>query len=167
MDKFIAADCGIRQLYARFADAVFRLDGDAFADCFSEDGVWKIAGMEIATRAVIREKFDLLLSTSAKVQIITGTPVLEVGEGEASGRIQLTELVKLKDGGSAITIGTYFDRYVEAGGVWRFSWRHFSLHYRGPIDLSADLVDSPDYGPPPAMPALDAPTLTRRAPDPE
>ncbi len=93
-----------------------------------------------------------------------GQPVLEVGQGVASARVQVTELAKMADGSSAMTLGVYYDRYVEEGGRWRFQWRHFSLHYRGPVDLSGALVESPDYGPPPGMPSADEPTLTRRAP---
>lgn len=164
MTDFVVADSGIRQLHARFMDAVFRKDAEAFADCFAENAEWKIAGMHIRGRTEIGGLFGKLMAICARVQIIAGTPVLEVGQGVATGRMQVTELAKMADGTSAMTLGVYYDRYVEAGGRWRFQWRHFSLHYRGPIDLSAALVDSPDYGPPPAMPGQDEPTLTRRAP---
>jgi len=158
----IAADFGIRQLHARFADAVFRKDADAFAECFALNGEWKIAGMQIRGRDEIRDKFSLLLSPCARVQLLTGTPVLEFGQDEVSGRLQVTELAKMADGSAALTIAVYYDRYVEENGRWRFGWRHFGLHYRGPIEMPADLVPSPDYGSPPGMPGPDEPTLTRR-----
>ena len=164
MTDFLVADCGIRQLHARFIDAVFRKDAEAFADCFAENGEWKIAGMHIRGSAEIGSLFGKLMAICARVQIIVGTPVLEVAQGTAVGRIQITELAKMVDGSSAMTLGVYHDRYVEEAGRWRFQWRHFSLHYRGPTDLSAALVESPDYGPPPGMPGPDEPTLTRRAP---
>lgn len=162
MTDFLLADYGIRQLHAHFNDAVRRKDAAAFADCFAEDAEWKIAGMRIRGRAEIRDKFALLLGPCARVQILSGTPVLDFSADGVNGRLQVTELVKMGDGSSAMTIGVYFDRYVEAGGRWRFAWRHFGLHYRGPIDFSAELVELPDYGPPPAMPGADEPTLTRR-----
>jgi uncharacterized protein (TIGR02246 family) len=158
----ITADFGIRQLHARFADAVFRKDADAFAACFALAGEWKIAGMHIRGREEIRDKFDTLLAPCARVQILTGTPVLEFNSDGVSGRLQMTELAKMGDGSSALTLGVYFDRYVEEDGRWRFAWRHFGLHYRGPVDLSAELVPCPDFGPPPGMPAPEEPTLTRR-----
>ena len=46
MTDLIAADVGIRQLHARFADAVWRQDDVEFSGCFASDGLWKIAGME-------------------------------------------------------------------------------------------------------------------------
>ena len=45
-----------------------------------------------------------------------------------------------------MTFGVYYDRYVVEGDRWRFQSRHWSLHYRGPMDLSAPLVEFPDYG---------------------
>lgn len=164
MTDFVSADCGIRQLHARFVDAVFRKDADAFADCFAETAEWKIAGLHIRGREEIRGMIGKLLGVCARVQLIVGLPILEVGNGEAQGRIPVTELAKMTDGSAALTLGIYHDRYVEVGGRWLFQWRHFSLHYRGPSDLSAALVESPDYGAFPGMPTPDEPTLTRRAP---
>ena len=164
MTDFVAVDCGIRQLHARFIDAVFRKDAEAFAQCFAENAEWKIAGMHIRGRSEICPLFGKLMAICARVQIIMGTPVLNIEQNSVAGRVNVTEFAKMTDGSSALTLGVYYDRYVEEGGCWRFQWRHFSLHYRGPTDLSAALVESPDYGPPPGMPAADEPTLTRRAP---
>jgi len=164
MTDFIAAECAIRQLHARFVDAVFRKDANAFGDCFAKDGEWKIAGLHMRGRAEIAGTFGKLLGICARVQIILGPPLLDVGQGTATGRIGVTELAKLNDGSSALTIGVYYDRFVEEGGRWCFKWRHWGLHYRGPLDMSAALVDCPDYGAFPGMPGPDEPTFTRRAP---
>jgi SnoaL-like domain len=160
--EFIVADSGIRQLHGRFTDAVWRKDAGAFADCFTGDGEWKIASLHIRGSVEIGSTFAKLMGVCDRVQLILGMPILEVGQGTATGRIQITELAKMTDGSSAMTMGVYYDRYIEEAGCWRFQWRHFGLHYRGPTDLSAALVECPDYGPPPALPAADEPTLTRR-----
>ncbi len=166
MTDFVTADAGIRQLHARFIDAVWRQDAEAFAGCFAEDGEWKIAGMHMKGREEIGTMFGKLLGVCEKVQIVPSLPLLEVGEGTAQGRIPLTEHARMADGTSAFTIGIYHDRYVEQDdGRWLFQWRHFSLQYRGPADLSAAMVPSPDYGPFPGMPGPDEPTLTRRKAD--
>ncbi|MBW8785186.1 MAG: nuclear transport factor 2 family protein [Novosphingobium sp.] len=163
MTEFVAADSGIRQLHARFVDATWRKDHEAFGQCFARDGEWKIAGMHIRGRDEIASTFARLLGACEKVQIIAGTPLLEVGEGTAIGRVNVTELAKMGDGSSAMTLGVYYDRYVDEDGRWRFQWRHWGLHYRGPVDLSADVVrESPDFGAFPNMPGADAPTFTKR-----
>ena len=162
MTDFVVAESGIRQLHARFADAVWRKDADAFADCFTRDAEWKIAGLHIHGREEIGGLIGNLLYTYERVLLILGTPILEVGDGAASGRIQITEFAKMGDGSSAMTLGVYYDRYVQDSDRWRFQWRHYGLHYRGPADLSEAFVECPDYGPPPGLPAEDEPTFTRR-----
>jgi uncharacterized protein (TIGR02246 family) len=162
MTDILRADYAIRQLHGRCVDATWRKDADAFAGCFAENGEWKIAGMHLRGRTEIRDTFAKLLGACEKVQLILGIPVLEFGEGTATGRVQCTEFAKMMDGSSAMTIGIYYDRYVEEKGAWRFKWRHWGLHYRGPADLSAAFVGSPDYGPPPGLPGPDEPTFTRR-----
>lgn len=162
MTDFMIAESGIRQLYARFSDAVWRHDEGACVDCFATDAKWKLAGMEFCGREEIGSAFTRLLGGCKRVVLILGLPVLDVGQGTATGRIQVTELTQMTDGTSAMTIGVYYDRYVQESDRWRFQSRHFGLHYRGPIDMSAELVDCPDYGPPPGMPAADEPTFTRR-----
>ena len=163
MNEFVVADSGIRQLHAHFVDAVWRKDAAAFAECFATDGEWKIAGLHIRGRSEIGSQFARLLSVCERVRIIVGMPILSVEQRTATGRIHVTELAKLRDGSSALTLGVYYDRYIEDGDCWKFQWRHWALHYRGPTDLSAPLVDCPDYGPHPGMPGPDEPTLTRRA----
>ncbi|MBB5685929.1 nuclear transport factor 2 family protein [Sphingobium boeckii] len=162
MPDTLSTDYAIRQLHARFVDAVWRKDANSFAHCFAEAGTWKIAGMQIGGRTEIETQFVRLLGACERVQLILGPPLLDLGEGTATGRIQVTELAKMADGSSAMTLGVYFDRYIEEGGQWYFAWRHWALHYRGPTDLSAAFVECPDYGPPPHLPDAAAPTFTRR-----
>ena len=164
MTELWVADSGIRQLHARFAEAVWRHDSDALAACYTEDGENKIAGLHLRGREEIRTTFHKLLAACERIRLIVGATLLEVGDGEASGRTPITEFTKMGDGSSVLTIGVYYDRYVEQGGRWYYKWRHFGLHYRGPIDMSAPFVDSPDYGAPPQLPGADEPTFTRRAP---
>lgn len=165
-DAFLRADAGIRQLHARFVDAVWRQDAAAFGQCFARAGEWKIATLHMRGRAEIEGKVGALLGLCDRIMLIPGQTLLELSGDGATGRTPMTELAKLKDGSSALTLGVYFDRYVEEDGRWRFAWRHWALHYRGPLDLSADLVPCPDYGPPPGLPGPDEPTFTRRAPAP-
>lgn len=161
MNDVLAVEAAIRQLHARYIDAVWRRDADAFVDCFAEQAEWKIAGRHLRGRGEIRAAFEAFMQPSERVLMSLGTPVLEVGAGVAVGRTPATELIKRRDGGVARTVGVYHERFVETGDGWRFAWRHWSYHYYGPPDFSADFFDSPDYGPPPAMPAADEPTLVR------
>lgn len=156
MTAFVEAEAGIRQLHARYTDAAWRHDYDAFADCFTEDGVWRISGLDLQGRAHIRETIERILAKMSRVLITFRTPLLEVGDGVATGRTYIDERCAWKDGSTNISIGRYYERFKEVDGRWYFSWRLFQLHYRGPADLTGTYyLDLPDFGPPPGMPPLD------------
>ncbi|WP_417621276.1 nuclear transport factor 2 family protein [Parasphingorhabdus sp.] len=161
MDEFTVAAVGVGQLHARFVDAVFRQDIDEFAQCFASNGVWKIAGMQLSGRETIHEAATRLLGLCEKIQLIAQTPILEVEGSTAQGRQQIIEFAKMPDGTSAMTFGVYHDRYVLEDGRWRFAKRHWSFKYRGPADLSAAFVDTPDYGAFPDGPSEDETTYVR------
>jgi hypothetical protein len=163
MDNFVIVECGVRQLHARFSDAVWRQDGDDFAACFATEGEWKIAGMHLRGRAEIGEACSKLLGRCARIHLITGLPIIHVEGATAIGRLSMTEFAKMHDGSTAMTIGWYHDRYVEEGGRWRFAHRHWSMKYRGAPDLTGGFVDTPDYGSFPSMPDADEPTYVRPA----
>ena len=156
---FVRAECGIRQLYARFVDAVWRQDADAFAQCYTADGVWKIAGMEIVGRAALADACRKLLGRCSHIQLMPQPAILEIDGNEAVGRQHMIELARMLDGSSAMTIGINYDRYRVVEGSWRISWRHWTTQYRGPVDMSGPFVDAPSFGAFPGMPGADEPTV--------
>ena len=159
----IAADFGIRQLHARFADAVWRQDGSDFAACWATKGEWKIAGLHFEGRDAIEAASGRLLGLCTRIHLVTGLPILEADGDDVLGRLGMTEYAWMPDGAQFITFGQYHDRYTNEDGRWRFASRFWSLKYRGPIDLSAPLVDTPDYGSFPGRPAPDEKTYVRVA----
>jgi hypothetical protein len=162
MSDYSNAECGIRQLHGRFMDAVWRQDAACLADCFASNGSWKIAGMDMRGRDRIGADCGKLLGYCEKIQLIALPAILELEEGGAFGRVHMIEFAKMLDGSSAMSIGVYHDRYVEEDGLWRYASRHWSLKYRGPADLSAAFVDTPDYGAFPGRPEPDEPTYVRK-----
>ena len=154
----LAAELGVRRLHGLCADAVWRKDRAAFVDCFVADGVWKVAGMDLRGRDAIGEGFDQFLDLNERVLMQFGAPLLDIGQGEATGRTYTTETVKTRDGQGMCSIGIYYERFVEVDGAWRFAWRHFDFCYFGPPDLSAPLFPFVDRGAPPALPGADEPT---------
>lgn len=159
MTEFHIAECAIRQLHARYADAAWRQDVEAFGDCFAEDCEWRVAGQIMRgpeqAMAFMRGSFPMF----RRLLLRFGTPILEVGDGEASGRTYVVEQSQFMDGRPFGPIGIYYERFVDEGDRWRFKWRLFETAYVGPPGLSEQYLDVMDYGPPPAMPPLDAPTF--------
>lgn len=162
MTDMILADYGIRQLHARFVDAVWRQDADEFAACWTRDGLWKIAGMEVQGRDALKEACTMMLGRCKHIHLLVGPPILEAQREGVIGRLNVTEMTLMPDDTGALTFGWYHDRYAEEDGRWRFVSRHWSFKYRGPLDLSGLYPDTPNYGAFPGFPALDEPTYVRK-----
>lgn len=159
MTDFALADAKIRQLYARYADAVWRKDPEAFGDCLTEDVEWRIAGQVLHGRAAAVEMIKRVLPQFRWCSINFKTPIITVSDGKATGRCFFMEQSVFEHGRTFAAMGTYYDHYVDQGDCWRFSWRLFQTHYAGSPDLSGPLFENPDFGPPPNMPPRDAPTF--------
>lgn len=155
----LEAEIGVRRLHALCADAVWRRDGGAFAGCYAENGVWKIAGLVFRGREVIAEALGRLGAANERILMTFASPILDVTAGTLTGRTPVVEQVKCLDGSASVTIGIYYERFVECDGQWLFQWRHFDFGYLGPPDLSAPFYQLTDYGPPPALPGADDPTV--------
>ena len=159
MTDFATAEAAIRQLHAIYTDAVWRKDYDLFAACFTEDCEWRIGGIVLRGRDVIVAHVRNVFPKFQWILMTFRTPVLQIGDGVATGRTYVTEQSVFQDGTPFAPIGTYFERFVEQDGQWKFAWRLFQTNYIGPPDQSGRFVGiNPDFGPPPAMPPLDAPT---------
>jgi hypothetical protein len=159
MTDFVAAECAIRQLHARYADAVWRLDYEAFGDCFAEDCEWRIGGVVLRGRRAIVDYNRELFSTKFRRLFITlRTPLLDVQDGKASGRTYFSAQNVMADGSGFAPLGVYYEHFVDQGDRWRFAWRLFQTLYTGPADMSGSFHDQPEFGPPPGMPPLDVET---------
>ena len=156
MREFLRAESGIRQLHARYIDAVWRRDYEAFGNCFAADCEWRISATVIRGRAEAVAFIRRMLDDFRCIFITLGTPILEVGDGVASGRTYFIAHNLLRDTKPFAPIGMYYERFVDEGDQWRLKWRLFQTHYSGPPDLSGQFIANPDYGAPPGMPPLDA-----------
>lgn len=150
------AEREIRQLHARYADAVWRKDLVAFGDCFSEDAEWRIGGMALRGRAAIMPAFESILIHFDRILLTFRTPILDIVDGVASARTYVDERTARKGGGPSTALGLYFERFADEGDRWRFKWRLWQTLYRGGANLDGVFFDNVDFGPPPAMPPLDA-----------
>jgi len=161
MTDLMAAEFAVRQLQARYADALWRKDPDSFAALFARDGEWKVSGMHLKGREEIRETFAKFMVHIDRVLMTFRTPIVALVDGVLTARTCETEQNRCASGDWASTVGTYYERFVQEGGEWRFAFRHWMMHYIGPADLSADFFPIPDYGPPPGFPGPDDPTTVR------
>ena len=170
MTDFAAAECGVRQLQARYIDAVWRKDLVAFGDCFAEDAEWHVADFAedkiegtteppivqvvIKGRANCVKFFGQFFDHFDRIFMTLRTPILQLtGPGTAAGRTYVTEQNARKDKLPFFSSAIYYDRFVQQGERWRFQWRYFQLQYMGLPDMtSGRFFDAPDPGPPFGMP---------------
>ncbi|MFV8816655.1 YybH family protein [Haliea sp. E17] len=160
MKPLYVAEFEIRQLHARYADAVWRKDLEAFGNCFTGDAEWRIGGKILRGRSAIVENLARLLPNFERVLMTFRTPLVDMDEdGDLSSRTYVTENNIFANGKPGSSIGIYYERFVEEDYQLRFKWRLFQTHYLGPADITGPLYQNPDFGPPPQMPPLDAPTI--------
>jgi hypothetical protein len=159
MAGVVEAEAAVRDLHARYADAIWRRDYAAAAACFTRDGEWRNGGLVLRGRGEIAAALDRFMVRFRRVFMTFRTPILSLAPAGAEARTYVTEQNVTTDGQGRLAVGVYYERIVLEDALWRREWALFQLLYRGPADLSGDFLDQPDFGPPPAMPPRDAPTF--------
>lgn len=164
MSDFADAQARIVQLYAAYADAVWRKDAAAFGACFVPEAEWRISGKVMAGRGSIEAAAASIFSTMNRVLMTFRAPQIALTETGANARVYVTEQCSWQDRDPGMNIGCYHDRIERRDGQWLFTWRLFQLLYTGPADLSGTFPEQEDYGTWSAMPPLDAvpPETSRR-----
>ena len=138
----LATDAEIRDLAARFSDAVNRRDFDAFGDLFTENGVWEI-GEPFPSRAAGRENVATMLRNLwAPWDFffqMTHTGVIDVAPDRqtATARWQMQEVARSPDGSQSYdNLAMYDDRLVRThDGSWRFAERRYRYIWLSSADL--------------------------------
>ena len=142
-DAQIGDELAIRDLVARYADAVARRDAEAWAATWAEDGEWHIFGQPTRGRDAVVALWKTLMGTLSFVLQVPSSGVIRIDGARGTGRWHVTEYGKGNDGTATLTLGTYQDEYCRNGGGWRFRIRRFDALYLGPPDLSAQALPFP------------------------
>jgi uncharacterized protein (TIGR02246 family) len=142
--RSVADELAIRDLVARYADAVAQRDSQAWADTWADDASWILGPTSRADgrKEIVRTWTRLMDSFEFVIQIPEYGSV-EVQDGQAFGRWTIRELGWPKQGDPTATLGLYRDAYRCDEGTWRFSERRFQFVYMGPPDLSGKLFGLP------------------------
>jgi ketosteroid isomerase-like protein len=127
----IADKLEIRELVARYCRAVDDADGPAFADSFTDDGVFE-------TPAGIVTGRDALLAHGEKMVFgnvhITTDAIIELDGDRASHTCTLILGRRREDkaANEILSTGRYFDELVRTHDGWRFTSRRAVLDLGGP-----------------------------------
>jgi hypothetical protein len=131
--KRIQQEMEIRDLVARFADAVNRKATGDMYDLFTHDAVLEVPGFgsPAGIPAIVAFLDGLLVLWTGLVQAVHSGTITLHGSGAhptAEGRWFLSEL-GVREGIDTYVSGAYTDKYVHAGGKFRFARRRFDLLY--------------------------------------
>jgi hypothetical protein len=144
----VADELEIRNLVARYSDAVLRSDSETWLETWAQEGEWELLGERSRGHEALAARLEALTGGLEYVMQSTGGGIVEIDGKGAHGRWTVTEHARTKAGTGLFTMGAYSDQYCQEQGAWRFARRHFSLFYMGPPDLSGRLMPvSGDLGP--------------------
>jgi hypothetical protein len=132
----IADELAIRDLNARYIDAVNRLDAAAWEATWAEGARWRIFGTEFAGRARILEVWKGAMSQFDFVVMALNSGTLERRGDMVSGRWYVTEFLRSRDGSGRMVLGSYRDEYARESDGWKFSVRSYHVIHQGAFDLS-------------------------------
>jgi ketosteroid isomerase-like protein len=138
-------ELAIRDLVARYIDAVNRYNPSDWAATWSESASWNLMGMEVAGRDAIVELWSGAMSGFEFAIMMLNSGTLDIDGDTVSGRWYVTEHLKPVEGDANITLGVYDDRYVREGDQWLFARRHYNVMYQGAADYSGNF--NPYRGP--------------------
>jgi ketosteroid isomerase-like protein len=129
----------IRNLAARYCDAVLRFDPACFASTWAEDAVWHVpGGQSIRGRDAIEAVFR---ETRARYALCIQELLSALIDSEGRARFTVRELQWRSDGEGTQLFGVYDDAVCGPADAPVFASRSFTLIYRGAADLSGRLHD--------------------------
>ena len=119
-DRNVADELALRELVARYADAVCRRDAAAWGATWAADGEWQIMGQTVQGRDEIVALWERLMGGIPQVIQIPHEGLIEIEGDRASLRWYVTEQGKLADGSALVMSGVYLDECVKEDEVWLF-----------------------------------------------
>lgn len=137
----------IRELLETYADAVCRVDDEAWGSTWAEDGVWEMPdypGMGAITGRANIVAFWKLAMEGFPGLVFTATPGSIVVDGDEAQVVSYTTEVYDRDAVTRRDLGRYEDILVKRTGLWFFKARRFRYIHRqlrqGPRDADGASV---------------------------
>ncbi len=125
-------ELAVRELVARYADAVNRVDADEWGSTWAAAGEWHISGQQLVGRDAIVDFWrSAIASFEAVIQMVGHGRVRASGDA-VEGRWTIWEVGR-RAGRGSLVVGCYEDRYGREDGEWRFAERRFTATYRGEV----------------------------------
>jgi len=123
-------DAAIRDLTARFADAINRRDRDAFATLWWSEGIWELTepyGMVASGLPDVLSMYDRLMDGWEFFAQLVHSGVIDIEGVRARSRWTMREVARGGENRSRSydNLAIYDDTLEQRGGVWRFAKRRY------------------------------------------
>ena len=113
----------ILELAARYNHAIDFGDGAAWADTFTEDGVFTGGGPgPVQGREALTAFVGDFSQNMAGARHWTNNHVID-GDGDSATHTCYLNLIQSKDGAKSVVTARYQDELVKVGGAWKFATR--------------------------------------------
>jgi hypothetical protein len=130
----VGDELALRNLVARYADAVTRMDSEALRELFTPDGEWIVTGHgEPRGHDEVVAFLDGLLANWNGIvhALLSGTVTLDTTDPfRATGRWYISEFGQMRSGDEVLFAGVYHDEYTRDAGEWRFARRRYNSLFR-------------------------------------
>lgn len=129
-------ELALRNLMARYIDAVNRYDEAAWAATWAQDSVWNLLGNPVEGRDNILALWRQMMQTFEFAIMMPSSSLFEINGDTASGHWYLHEYTRDLEGTATTVLSRYLDTYVKQDGEWLYQSREYNFIYNGPPDLS-------------------------------
>lgn len=134
----LADEIALRNLMARYVDAVNRRDGASWIATWAEDASWNLLGMPVQGRDNILGLWQQMMGGFEFAVMMPSSCLFDIEGDQASGHWYLNEYTRDLEGNTGTVLSRYLDTYTRVDGNWLFQSRDYSFIYNGPADLSGD-----------------------------
>lgn len=120
-------DLALRNLMAKYTDAVNRPNPDNWISCWAEDAEWDLLGTIVHGHKQILGLWQQMMAGFESVSMLPSSYLFEVDGKHASGHCYLQEFSLDKEGKRLTLISRYQDTFRKVDGQWLFQSRHYQI----------------------------------------
>jgi len=131
----IEDEIALRNLMAKYVDAVNRIDPENWISCWAEDASWNLMGNPISGKDTILGLWQQMMSGFEFALMVPSSCLFNINNDEASGHWYLQEFTRDKQGKSMSIVSRYTDTYKKIEGQWLYQSRVYEIIYLGDEDL--------------------------------
>jgi len=128
----------LRDLMARYVDAVNRYDADAWIATWDEDAEWVLAGNVVSGRDNILALWRQVMESFDFALLMPNACLYELDGDSATGHWYLHEYTRDRSGSGSRLLSRYADSCVRRDGQWSYLSRGYHVMHSGPAELGGD-----------------------------